>query len=726
MSFQSPFEAIRSNMSNHDEYTDYSCSTSIERLARDVETLLRSWHVDGGSDRHVSVTTTNQQALLTSTHSSSKVPHLIRSDQLAWTVSFHLQDGQRISSELDLELTLWDGPTRNDKEPDEATKHLPFSLRRPSSIDEMPPDLFANFSTLFGIGQHITLSPLNVDLPTDLLEHLAVLVFLRHYRSTTSVPVVATILSTWLQTALNIAATNSRCCMPVFGLWGHYQPQQRVPSNTNRLFPYWIQAANQLDLPPNPGRFLRAKRVVTTKPKLLRRSKLDHLNQHFVAPLLAGQISSEDCTSTFWCSVLPATAEKHLAADSRLTVWGSVLLQHCPDAKVALWGARHVFGWLKPRKQRQNHVFEHHYYYEYAWRQSAFDQDDKMVESTEDIDTYRLQCQRYVLSRLEQAAGATMRDPIWGPSDDPVASFYATVTWNGRRNEETNQVQPLIDLPLKIRSRRTMSKADWIEFEESIEQTILDSDCPSGFCLHTHFDHDTPKTPLAATQRCVLAALIRTATLPGETMLAHLVDESLIDRWDSVAGSVVADDLATRATTGPATRALVAAMDWLHTAEELIEPWQAEEIVRAVLDGSLTLGFPSPPEGSLKDLWNATNHPKPLLKAAPPGRLLSILFLHMARVRSPCCMALVWATFVRELRRRWHSRESLPNMNSIPGLDPPPDASNTKRCFSNIGVRANFAAQVNSSEPDPDDFNCLVGQKLQVDIVLRGFDVIRF
>ena len=37
-----------------DEYIDYSCSTPLERLARDVETLLRSWHIIEGSDRHVS------------------------------------------------------------------------------------------------------------------------------------------------------------------------------------------------------------------------------------------------------------------------------------------------------------------------------------------------------------------------------------------------------------------------------------------------------------------------------------------------------------------------------------------------------------------------------------------------------------------------------------------------------------------------------------------------
>ena len=41
-------------MKSEEEYIDYSCSTPLERLSRDVETLLRSWHIVEGSDRHVS------------------------------------------------------------------------------------------------------------------------------------------------------------------------------------------------------------------------------------------------------------------------------------------------------------------------------------------------------------------------------------------------------------------------------------------------------------------------------------------------------------------------------------------------------------------------------------------------------------------------------------------------------------------------------------------------
>lgn len=77
-------------------------------------------------------------------------------------------------------------------------------------------------------------------------------------------------------------------------------------------------------------------------------------------------------------------------------------------------------------------------------------------------------------------------------------------------------------------------------------------------------------------------------------------------------------------------------------------------------------------------------------------------------------MALVWVKFVNELRSHWDVRESLPNMGYVPGLDPLPEELNTKRCLTTIGLKADYAAFVNSSEPDPDDGHCLIGQKLQV------------
>jgi hypothetical protein len=247
---------------NHDEYTDYSCSTSIERLARDVETVLRSWHVDGGSDRHISVSSSSSSFQTTSnssskhhaallSHSSASSVNLIRSGQLAWNVSFYRQDGTRISSQMDVDLSLWDGPRRQLDNEATSKDLLPFSIRRSTWVDEMPLDIFANFSTLFGIGQHLTLTPVNPDqLPdADLIEHLSESVWQRHHRSVTAVPAVATVLSSWLQTALNLAATASHCCIPCFGIWGHYQPQVNSSLQNGNVFPLWLMALQGLELP---------------------------------------------------------------------------------------------------------------------------------------------------------------------------------------------------------------------------------------------------------------------------------------------------------------------------------------------------------------------------------------------------------------------------------------------------------------------------------------------
>jgi hypothetical protein len=57
------------------------------------------------------------------------------------------------------------------------------------------------------------------------------------------------------------------------------------------------------------------------------------------------------------------------------------------------------------------------------------------------------------------------------------------------------------------------------------------------------------------------------------------------------------------------------------------------------------------------------------IKGSPPGRLLSILFAHMARLRTPPSMMRLWLAFVAELRSRWDLNESLPNLGYVPGLD---------------------------------------------------------
>jgi hypothetical protein len=119
----------------------------------------------------------------------------------------------------------------------------------------------------------------------------------------------------------------------------------------------------------------------------------------------------------------------------------------------------------------------------------------------------------------------------------------------------------------------------------------------------------------------------------------------------------------------------------------------------------------------------------PLFKSAPIGRLVSILCVHLARVRSPCSMAMLWMAFCHEVRFRWEHKVALPHMNQyVPGLDPSPlEMKERNRCLTTLGVKADHAAYwhgpslsehasvvVQSDAEFPGDHHCLVGQKLQV------------
>ena len=137
--------------------------------------------------------------------------------------------------------------------------------------------------------------------------------------------------------------------------------------------------------------------------------------------------------------------------------------------------------------------------------------------------------------------------------------------------------------------------------------------------------------------------------------------------------------------------------------------------------------FPAPPI----EIFSADNSPREHYdtsnpshisssKGSPPGRLLSILFAHMARLRTPPSMMSLWLAFVDNLRSRWDGNESLPNLGFVPGLDVEVigNRDNTHSLGTSdcrvLGHRAHLAAFVNSSEPDPDRNQCIINQKLQV------------
>jgi hypothetical protein len=768
-------------MLKEEEYTDYSCSTSIERLSRDVETVLRAWHVDRGSDRHVSIAPQNQhkntnkqqhnksckqQSRRSSSQQEKEDPtsSLIRSNVIQWNVSLQGSGYMgRTSLVLDLELALWDAPdslVTEDDEQDEKEELLVRSLRR-SAFTYMPShgSWFDNFSTLFGIGQHITLTPIQPEpIPAPICAALGNSLLRRH-DDHTATWVLGSTLSGWLQTALNCAVANCHCCIPAFGVWGLYRPDQLLPVHPTlpsrqmkssaasfssdvllgkdtsppslvprtgmHVFPKWVQAIRGADM-PTVGRKYRAR-------------SQGHWNRNFVPPLVAGSVvcpSAElvdhpTTSATFWCSVTPpdlqgAAPQTNMATNSRLAVWASVLLQHCPDKTVVLSGGRHVFGWFKPPRSTRTSLFssvsnsDHELGVTQEWRHRREEEESEfgtLADDNDELDLYRKQCREHVLQVLQNAWGTNggIKTPfLWGPMDDPVASVYATTTWHGKSNEEDGDdhgiVEPLMQFPLRIRSRRELSQRDWIDMEESVERTILNPLEPSNFCIQAYYDRETSVATLAANQRCILAALIRAATLPDETLLHHLTDESLVSQWDDKAGTIVADKLCDRNNVGEKTRHIVQAMDWSTIVEDMIEAWQADEILHQIMDGGLTLGFPDSPEEAFseKDVFS------PFRKSAPYGRLLSVLFGHMAKLRALSSMALVWGAFVQELRRRWEARESLPNMQYVPGLDPHPLVLYEKRCFSTIGLKANFAAFLHCSEADPDDYHCLIGQKLQV------------
>eukprot|EP00934_Nitzschia_sp_Nitz4_P008440 Nitzschia sp. Nitz4//scaffold49_size126201//67010//71320//NITZ4_003646-RA/size126201-processed-gene-0.98-mRNA-1//-1//CDS//3329553161//8430//frame0 len=798
-------------MTMHEEYTDYSCSTAVERLGRDVETVLRAWHVDKGSDHHVSVPSA-------ASGTSGWTCPLIRSNTLIWHVPVTTRTG-RSSVTIDLELALWDEPpamqlqkASDPTQPEDPTNLLVRSLRCRHDASMPSPNVwFDNFSLLFGMGQHISLTPIQADpIPQDLIDFVGANILERHDDSSTAPFVFGAALGAWLQTALNTAVANCHCAIPAIGLWGSYHPNKLPTASRTRpklvattatgsrsnkdewsvpsaldastqhdwvgatiqmapsevpppeshgipVFPHWAQAIRNVNLPAVARAYQR-------------RARSQFWNQRHIPPLVFGTVTASYGTpinlpamgASFWVAAAASTEHfysghlpnrrnhtptiaERTGSSSRLSVWGAILLQQCPgENSCVLGGARHVYGWFKPQLQATGILS--------SLLGNASATRDKIQEwrlmnlnilttpkpDETEFDAYRKHCQFYFLDLLEECWSGNqveakssrwssfssqtekrsdrdiLRTPVWGSLDDPVASVVATVTWNGKASFDHHGnkiVEPLLTLPYRIRSRRKLSSRDWVEMEESVERTILDPFQPSRFVVQVHFDRDTSVATLAGNQRSILAALIRAATLPGETLLSHLTDAHLVELWDDHAGTIVANKLASKAKVASTTQAIVEAMDWSNIMSDMISMEEAEEIVHEAMKGELMAGFPSSTEDSFLDREDLSH---PFSKAAPFGRLLSILFAQMARTRALSSMALVWSVFVQELRRRWESREALPNMQYVAGLDPHPLELYKRRTFSSIGHKADFSGFLNCSEPDPDDYHCLIGQKLQV------------
>ena len=904
-----------------EEYIDYSCSTAVERLSRDVESLLRSWHIHDGCDRHFSVST-NPKGLT-----------LLRAEQLTWvaTVPSNNPHQQQQVIKMELELALWDGPaskapassrgrasrrqsmmastspsslptsisTSNSKPPKNNTnsksssskknkknktkkrtakgmngrgnrrsslsndecianffpplntrsnsnnsindldasthsvmtsipdeeeepykQHLPKSLQRPQhpkDLTNMPDSLFDNFSTLFGIGQHITLTPINplMDLgispdsnnsSKSQLPSFAQFCnsLLGRHQPQQARWVLTQLLSTWMQTALNCAAQNCQSCLPVFGLWGSYPSASLLPStgsddksttsassyHSNKShslasqgkkksskvklapFPAWLDAARALEGPltqssdafiaeydhyhgsspiqakkkssPSKLSFPSSPKKSKRRAAAARQAKtLASLqNARYIPSIISGRVLPTSQTyANFTCAVVQHPDLFLEGPQDCLSTWGNILLKHCGSEDndsgtapvVELNGAKHVYEWSKSNTAKRNRA---------SWRgvdpKDYWEQQQKvpMLESQaplstmqgwgnmdlpptpaatsrEEIEDYRSSCRSKALELLEKAMGTSN---AWGPKEDPILALRATAVWKSQRvssddGSGSSCIQALGSFPSPAGYDSSLS--------------FLDLKKPSQFKLQTFLDHRALEATLATNQRCVLACMVRTSTLAPLTLLRHLLwDEDIIEDWDHAAGNQAALDVAQQAKVAEATLTLVDVMDWKTCAEEMITQEEANAIVREVMDGTSFYAFASPPEDMFVDQTSFTNrYPllAPLFQAAPVGRLLSDLFARMAKLRTPCSMALVWSMFCSELRQRWDMREPLPQMNFVPGLDPSPTELANRRKVSTIGVKAELAASLNCSEPDPDDQHCLIGQKLQVRVFCMIF-----
>ena len=300
-------------------------------------------------------------------------------------------------------------------------------------------------------------------------------------------------------------------------------------------------------------------------------------------------------------------------------------------------------------------------------------------------------------------------------------------------------IAPLLTLPLRIRSHHTMSSQDVLEMENALLGTIFNpvSVPESDFSASVSYDSHAACTTLSANNRCLLAALIRASTLDSDALLAHLTKSTVLEELHDMRDlDNVAIDIMDKAKIFGITRKLVEVMDWAGMADtadddELENGERMKDVILQVLDGTIMRSYTEPTEeissmltdkaiidlvkpGGIMDSMFHSN----MSKAAPPGRLLSVLFSCMGSLQTPAAIAALWMEFVAELRLRWEGRQSLPNLGTVPGLDVigklNDGNSDQEKDKDSFGDLATGSAFVNCSEPDPDMSHCLINQKLQV------------
>ena len=557
---------------------------------------------------------------------------------------------------------------------------------------------------------------------------------------------VVSALGSILHTAVSLAASENECNFPVFGIWGEYKGgsiDSGFTKSEGAVLFEGGQCAAPTWITPSPP------------PQVQEATNYDEESKLFLlSPIIVGTCQTPTFRSAH--RVYSISHNSNLPTHlSTLDGLAKIMLSHCACntiERVALTAARHCYSW------NRNELYPHEKRYQ-EWRSAG----QSKTGTVSDLEVYREQCEIIALQQLERASTNSrghfwgQSSPMWGPSDgNPLLSLSASVSWGVIQSETTmqgsglvsNSTNPtsLLQLPLKRRSTIAPTPAEVFEMDHALQsaalnpvgvrvndQTISDPREPIFFASAT-FDNNSPCATLSANTRCVLAAMIRCGTLGMDMLPGHLTKTGALSNFSPKKKARNSSDereevempesemklreAIKMAAIGSVTERLIDALDWGDTE---IVPSSATEFR---IESS---SYPEPPKDTfVNNDVNSNMKPKKedqmKGKSAPPGRLLSILSTHMAKLRTPPSMMRFWLSFVEDLRTRWDRNESLPNLGFIPGLDIGDDDNGRDHMHWRLrqsetrvlGHRADLAAFVNSSEPDPCREHCLINQKLQL------------
>ena len=401
---------------------------------------------------------------------------------------------------------------------------------------------------------------------------------------------VISVLTSIFQNAMNLAACQNTCHIPVFGMWGSYRGSSSDKRHDDAALKdnecavsSWIPSGSIPSAQHSPNSAWEEDEAQLNKLLLS-------------SPSLMGQCQRGLFRSTHRVySITNQTLPLHL---STLHGLSCVLLAQCPPHadtnRVMVNSARHCY-YMDTVEHKSDQT----------WRND--DADGSSDEPSSIVEDYIERCHQTTNLLLERASSPLLYKsvPAWGPSGNPLKSLSASVSWGFISTDvsieglfsPSSMASPtaaLLQLPLKIRSSNFRPTASELQdMECSLQSAAFD---PIGmgievkkdgvvqfgprepiFLASASFDSDLPCATLSANLRCVLAALLRCGSLGPDTLPGHLTRKRVLSKLGGPAES--SNDRATKDAidtiteldsmlkeglkhVGPATIRLVEAMDW--------------------------------------------------------------------------------------------------------------------------------------------------------------------